>query len=149
VDYRKEGVRIGPSAHGRGVFCLRQFAARQLIGRVRGTIMEDPDYGSDYCMQLGEDRALEPGPPFCYLNHSCHPNCALVEYEVERTDGTTADPELWVETLTEIAPGEQMTIDYCWPAAEAIPCRCGSPDCRGCIVAPDQLERAESLHRGA
>ena len=140
MEYPREGVRVGPVAYGRGVFCARPFRDHQLIGPIRGTVMEDPGYESDYCMELGKS-ALEPAPPFCYLNHSCHPNCELVELEVECADGTDGGVRLFLETLTEIAPGEQMTIDYCWPAEAATPCGCGCPDCRGWIVAADQRDR--------
>ncbi len=137
MEYTKEGVRVGPADYGLGVFCSRAFRDHQLIGPIRGTVMEAPDYESDYCMELG-NLALEPAPPFCYLNHSCHPNCELVEMDVEYADGTSGGARLFLETLTEIAPGEQMTIDYHWPAEAAIPCGCGCADCRGWIVAAEQ-----------
>jgi len=114
-----------------------------LIGPVRGTVMEDPQYESDHCMEMGDRSALEPAPPFRYLNHSCHPNCALVELEVARPDGTRRGAEMWLEALCAIAPGEQLTIDYHWPAEHAIPCACGCPDCRGWIVAREERNRDE------
>lgn len=141
MDYRDEGVRVGPSPCGLGVFSLRAFEGHELIGPIEGMVMDDPQYESDYCMAIGVHAALEPAAPFRYMNHSCHPNCALVELEIEREDGTIADPELWVETLTAIPPGEQLTIDYGWPAEFAIPCRCGCPDCRGWIVSAADRDR--------
>ncbi len=135
MEYKKQGVRVGPSAHGLGVFSLHPFHVRQLIGRVRGEVYEDPTYESDYCIEFGEQLALEPSPPFRYLNHSCRPNCALVEVEVQRSHRTNPRTELWVEALAEIGAGEQMTIDYAWPASGAIPCHCGEANCRGWIVA--------------
>ncbi len=36
--------------------------------------------------------------------------------------------------------GEELTIDYGWPAEVAIPCLCGSRHCRGWIVDPDEVE---------
>jgi hypothetical protein len=126
-----------------GVFSLKQFRAHEMIGPIRGTVMEDPDYESDYCMELGENMALEPAAPFRYLNHSCHPNCELVEAEARDVDDATEVPKLWLEVLSEIAPGEQMTIDYRWPADAAIRCGCGSADCRGWIVAPEQRDQID------
>jgi SET domain-containing protein len=36
----------------------------------------------------------------------------------------------------DIAGGEELTIDYSYGAeGEKVPCRCGSPECRGCINA--------------
>jgi hypothetical protein len=141
TKYRDEGVRVGPSPCGLGVFSMRSFGAQELIGPIQGTVVEDPQYESDYCMAIGVHAALEPAAPFRYMNHSCHPNCALVELEIECDDGTIAPPELWVEALSAILPGDQLTIDYGWPAEFAIPCRCGSPDCRGWIVAAADLDR--------
>jgi len=146
MEYREEGVRVGASPHGLGVFALRSFQIHQILGPIRGTIMDDPRYESDYCMAIGPDSALEPSPPFRFMNHSCHPNCALVEMEVDREDSAAIELELWVEVLAEIHPGEQMTIDYAWPAWAAIPCHCGSPDCRGWIV--DAAERGKIAQDG-
>jgi uncharacterized protein len=139
MQYIEEGVRVGPAAYGLGVYSTKPFRPQELIGPISGTVMEDPKYESDYCMELGERLALEPSPPFRYLNHSCRPNCELVELEERLADGTHGNPRLWLEVLTEIAPGEQMTIDYNWPAEVAIPCRCGSADCRQWIVAEEEL----------
>jgi hypothetical protein len=143
VNYEKEGVRVSPSAHGLGVFSLRPFHGQQLIGRVAGEIQADPNYESDYCMELGSHLALEPAAPFRYLNHSCQPNCALVEIKARNPQPSGGKTELWVEALVEIDPGEQMTIDYAWPANGAIPCECGAVNCRGWIVAADERDQVD------
>lgn len=44
-----------------------------------------------------------------------------------------------VEALRTIRKGEEITVDYAWPASWAIPCHCGSKNCRGWIV--DKNER--------
>ena len=75
MEYTKEAVRVGPSRQGQGVFSLRWFTTGDLIGPIQGEIVEDPQYSSDYCMELG-DQSLEPAAPFRFLNHSCQPNCA-------------------------------------------------------------------------
>jgi hypothetical protein len=109
-----------------------------LLGPIEGTIIDDAQYESDFCMEIGEHSALEPNAPFRYLNHSCHPNCALVELDCENgAEGA----ELWLRIETPIAPGEQMTIDYAWPAESAIACSCGCPNCRHWIVAANELEQ--------
>ncbi len=100
--------------------------------------MEHLQYESDYCMELGDHSALEPAPPFRYVNHSCHPNCALSE--LDRSDDTEK-PQLWLEANTAISPGEELTIDYAWPAEAATPCSCGRADCRHWIVAADELDQ--------
>jgi uncharacterized protein len=142
MQFPKQGVRVGPATHGLGVFSVRAFVAEQRIGHIRGQVIDDPAYQSDYCMELGENSALEPESPFRFLNHSCQPNCELVEVDFE-SDGEEpeGDNELWLEALCAIPIGAQLTIDYAWPAWAAIPCDCGAPGCRGWIVDPAQLDR--------
>jgi hypothetical protein len=41
--------------------------------------------------------------------------------------------------LRTIEPGEELTIDYAWPAEAAIPCACGAAGCRCWIVAAEEL----------
>ena len=137
MEFREEGVRVGPSSVGLGVFSLKTAAIHELIGPIRGTVFDDPQYESDYCMEIGDHSALEPESPFRFVNHSCQPNCALVEVEPY----TPGAGELWLEVLIDISPGDQLTIDYAWPAWAAIPCRCGCPQCRGWIVAVGERHR--------
>jgi hypothetical protein len=229
------GVRIGKVPYGLGVFAFAFIPKGTPLGRIQGTIINDPDYSSDYCICAGEDKVLEPGPPFCYLNHSCEPNCQIMQYvhdddkieeslevgELSETDmrfddededddddfdedfeyqllddecfygeggavdlepediepkdeepdeelhaesatennaaqkstqdvtqdslqefmqfETDADAELWIEAIRDIMPGEELTIDYAWPADREAKCFCGSPRCRGWIVDPAEL----------
>ena len=50
---------------------------------------------------------------------------------------------IWIETIREIAPGEELAYDYAYvleerhtPAAKRrFPCHCGAPACRGTILA--------------
>jgi hypothetical protein len=137
MEFREEGVRVDPCPLGLGVFSMKAFAVHELIGPIEGTVIDDPQYESDYCMEIGDHSALEPESPFRFVNHSCHPNCGLLEVETE-TPGVL---ELWLEVLSDISPGEQLTIDYAWPAWAAIPCRCGCPECRGWIVAAGERNR--------
>lgn len=136
---RGRDVRVGPAAYGLGVFSLRHFAVGEWIGPIEGTVIDDPRYESEYCMELGNESALEPIFPFRYLNHSCRPNCEIVELEIDRQG--CGHGVLWLEVMAEIAVGEQVTIDYAWPAWAAIPCGCGALECRGWIVSKEDLGR--------
>lgn len=130
----ESGVAVGPAVVGQGVFALRRFAADELVGLVDGRVIDDPTYGSVYSMDLGGTLALEPSAPFRFLNHACEPNCTLtIEEDGEGT------PRILVEALAPIEPGEELVIDYAWPAEFAIACCCGSPNCRGWIVAEEEL----------
>ena len=145
MEYTKEHIRVGPSRHGLGIFALRSFTTGDYIGPIHGEIVADPEYGSDYGIDLGDgDRTLEPAAPFRYLNHCCQPNCALALCDEEHEDRMPCGSSVWLEILSEIVLGEQMTIDYAWPADAAIPCQCGTVSCRGWIVAEEGLDEVVS-----
>lgn len=149
VKYSEHGVRLGSTTYGLGVFAMREFSAHEAIGPIEGQVFDDEDHESDYCMELGEVGCIEPDAPFRFLNHSCQPNCSLLEFGIEQDDGSS-HPELWLSVETAVVPGEQLTIDYSWPAEHAIPCRCGSARCRQWIVAADQLtELGENCASGS
>ena len=68
-----------------------------------------------------------------FINHSCDPNC----------DAVIEDGRIWIETIRDVAPGEELAYDYAYvlderhtPAAKRrFPCTCGSARCRGTILA--------------
>ena len=193
------GVRIDKTSYGLGVFAFAFIPKGTPIARVAGQVIRDPDYSSDYCIDAGDGKVLEPAPPFCYLNHACEPNCHLMHYvrekdadesetiesgelteeemdfegkcdltdddciyggveegncfetgdAVEEDDGpesdepsfaNDSDAEIWVESIQDILPNEELTIDYAWPADRAAKCLCGKPQCRGWIVDPAERE---------
>jgi hypothetical protein len=136
-------VELRETRVGLGVFTRQRFRRCQIIGDVCGPAFFDDRYDSSYCMELGPGRVLEPQGTFRYLNHSCSPNCELFYYEPERDDTDLPD-RIWLKALRAIAAGEELTIDYGWPAERAIPCMCGAAQCRGWIVAADQLSLIES-----
>jgi len=109
------GVRIGKNSYGLGVFAFAFIPQGTPIARVSGHVIHDPNYGSDYCIDAGEGKVLEPAPPFCYLNHACEPNCQLMQYVKEEN----ADESECMETgeLTEeemdLAEKCDLTDDDC------------------------------------
>lgn len=131
---RAPRVRVGLALAGRGVFSAQGFKAEAVVGRLRGRFIDDPDYGSDYCIGLGEGLSLEPAAPFRFLNHSCEPNCAV--FWSDEPSGKEAAPRVWIETLRAVEAGEELTIDYAWDST--IECRCGSQRCRGWIKSGDE-----------
>lgn len=142
---RRKSINVAVSKLGRAVFARRPFTSSMRIGRVIGEIVCGAEYGSNYCMEFGDGRVLEPKPPFRYLNHSCEPNCELVIWEYE----DPADWEIHVYATRRIKPGEELTIDYAWSGESAIPCACGSESCRGWIVSSDEIPRVESTAEAA
>jgi hypothetical protein len=139
-------VRIGATPYGKGVFAKRRFKRREVIGEIQGAVIDDPNYGSNYCMDFDGRRVLEPSGFFRYVNHSCEPNCELVSDIAWDEDACVATHRMYLTALADIPSGEQLTIDYAWPAAYAIRCQCSSPTCRGWIVDPNELEEVLASH---
>ncbi|MDB5335724.1 MAG: nuclear protein [Planctomycetaceae bacterium] len=133
-----EAVRVGQAAYGKGVYARRRFKKGAAVGEVTGEVIDTEGYDSNYCIDLGGPRRLEPEAPFRFINPSCTPNCRFTWYEPL----SKSDPlpnTVWVEALRVIEPGEELSIDYCWPSDAAIRCGCRSPRCRGWIVDPAEL----------
>jgi hypothetical protein len=136
---RYPAVELRDTHVGLGVFTRQAFRRREIICDICGKIVVSATYDSPFCMELGPGRALEPIGPFRFLNHSCDPNCELFYHEdAGSQDGRELADRLWLKSLRPIAIGEELTIDYAWPAERAIPCLCGAVNCRGWIVASEE-----------
>lgn len=158
-------VRLGKVSFGRAVFARQDIPAGIVIGPVEGRVIDDPAYRSAHCIDLGHDQLLEPRAPFRFLNHCCTPNCRLRVEDVDEDElalfaergqasrGLGANPlsaspaRVWLESIYPVPKGAELTIDYHWSAAAAIKCLCGSPACRGWIVAEEELGRLLELKR--
>jgi len=68
-----------------------------------------------------------------WINHSCDPNCEAIEEE----------GRVFIHALRDIEPGEELSYDYALEIDEPITekarkehaCKCGSPNCRGTLLA--------------
>jgi SET domain-containing protein len=68
-----------------------------------------------------------------FINHSCDPNC----------DAVIDDGRIWIETIRDVEPGEELAYDYAYvleerhtaAAKRRYPCACGAANCRGTILA--------------
>jgi len=77
--------------------------------------------------------ALVDGNDARFINHSCDPNC----------DAVVEDERIWIETIRDVAVGEELAYDYAFilperhtpTAKRRYPCNCGSSKCRGTILA--------------
>lgn len=128
-------VLVASTSIGRGVFARRRLSAGLVVGEICGRVLDSHPEDAQYCMELGSGRILEPAAPFRFLNHSCDPNCELFYWE----DDPGQEDRLWLQTICPIDAGQELLIDYCWPADAAIPCRCGAVNCRGWVVDPEEL----------
>lgn len=130
-------IRVGETHVGRGVFARRSIAGGAVLGEIPGEILDDHPEDSSYVMELPSGKLLEPAAPLRFMNHSCDPNCELF-YWFDENQAVQED-RLWLQTIRPIEPGEELLIDYSWPADAAITCRCGAENCRGWIVDPAEL----------
>ncbi len=133
-------ITIGSTPYGKGVFASLDIKSATPIGKINGEFHPDNKYDSQYAMSFNGG-ALEPEEPYKYVNHSCDPNCELVELVVADSNSGKVFHELWIYSLADIKQGEQLTLDYAWPYTDAIECQCGSPKCRGWIVAAKEVAK--------
>ena len=136
---KSKRVKVKRTILGKGVFAKRSFKPDKIVGEICGDIMSS-DFESDYCMHLDRKTVLEPARPFRFLNHNCTPNCELLLWK-RRKGGGKRVRRLWLRTIRRVKKGEQLTIDYAWPADAAIPCLCTSERCRKWIVAEADLPK--------
>lgn len=144
-DWREEFVQIQHTPVGKGIFAGRPFPETAIIGEITGQIIDDPNYGSDYSFDIGDGFQLEPESPFCFVNHSCEPNCEF-DWDDDPGDGDVQSRRhLYLIAIRDIEPGEEFTIDYNWPSIDAIPCKCQAPSCRGWVVDIDELSKLPEI----
>jgi len=82
-----------------------------------------------------------------FINHSCEPNCEVI----------IDDGHLLIEALRAIRPGEELAYDYNISRAPEDPpnvervfaCRCGTPSCRGSMLAPPKKAKKKATSRRA
>ena len=135
----KERIRVGNSPLGKAVFAKRQIRKGTVVGQIRGEVIDDPKYSSNYGIDLGGHYQLEPAAPFRFLNHSCEPNCELIYTEPEV--GDPSKNQLFLQAIATIRLGDELMIDYGWPAHAAIKCGCGTNSCRGWVVSQTELPK--------
>ena len=128
-----EDLEIRTSVFGKGLFAKRDFVEKEIIGLITGKIIDDPNYWSEYCIELDDCFSLEPFEPFRFLNHCCQPNAEMLCYE----EATFAD--IFLVAIGNIQADTEILIDYAWPADSAAPCYCKSSNCRGWIVAEEEI----------
>ena len=132
-----DSVRVAETLIGKGVFAARSFPAGSVIGEITGDLVTDDSRDPSYTFEMDDRTQLDPHTPFRFLNHRCEPNCEFDSFEESGPHGGFAP--LYLIALCDIQAGEELTIDYNWPANHAIPCYCTAAACRGWIVSLDEL----------
>ena len=116
--------------HGTGIIAGRAFRAGERIAKrniVRDVTPDAPLRPDDgeyehHCDWLADGRQVLLGVPDRYLNHACEPNSYIRE-----TDGVQ-----YIYACRDIAPGEELTNDYCMYSEGDVvwQCNCGALTCR-------------------
>ena len=140
-------LRVAASTvHGLGAYATRDLPADTFLGLYEGrrytaeqVAAKDWDNQLTYLFTLSNGETIDGGKGgngTRHLNHSCAPNCEAVE------DYDDAGRLLLrFQTLVAVEAGDELFIDYCLTADDGsppsdYPCRCGSADCRGTMLAP-------------
>ncbi|HYW49295.1 MAG TPA: SET domain-containing protein-lysine N-methyltransferase [Gemmatimonadaceae bacterium] len=142
---------------GKGAFATRRIPKGTRIIEYLGECIDEKEsdirYPDDemgrhhtFLFAIGDgSRVLDAGPldwPAKYINHSCDPNCEAIEEE---------DGRVFISALKAIAEGAELLYDYAYERTaehteedeKLYVCRCGSPKCRGTIMAPPKPKKSK------
>lgn len=143
--------RVAPSAiHGTGIFAGRALASGERIAPYVGERISKEESarrradGNVYIVHLDEQwdvDGLNPENDARFANHSCDANCELV---------WEPDGVLWLRAARAIAAGEELCFDYGFSLGECLahPCRCGTPQCCGYVLAEPLRPMLRRFRRG-
>ena len=142
IQVRRSGI------HGKGVFAIAPIAAGERIVEYTGSVItwkqaqrrhpHDPnDPNHTFFFHIDDKRVIDGGDGGSakWINHACDPNCEADEDE--------AAGRIFIKALRDIAPGEELHYDYglvlegrhTAKVKKQFECRCGSPRCRGTMLA--------------
>jgi uncharacterized protein len=146
LTVRERLAMRGSAIHGRGVYARVPIPAGTRLVEYRGERISweeaDRRYPDDFTaphhtflFALDDGSMIDAafrGNLARWINHSCDPNCEAVE----------EDGRIWIESIRDIAPGEELAYDYNYILEERhstamkkrFPCRCGAASCRGTIL---------------
>ena len=142
IQVRQSGV------HGKGVFAVADIPAGEVIIEYKGEIISwdealrrhphdpsQPNHTFYFHIDSGDtiDGRVQ-GNDARWINHACEPNC-----EADEIDG-----RVFIKALRPLHPGEELFYDYglvidgrhTAKLKKEFECRCGSPHCRGTMLAP-------------
>ena len=133
--------------HGLGAFATESIAAGVRLIEYSGERLTSAEADARYPDVEGERHhtflfaidddvvidAANGGNAARFINHSCDPNC----------DAVVEDGRIWIETIREVAAGDELAYDYAYvleerhtaAARRRYPCSCGAATCRGTILA--------------
>lgn len=133
---------------GLGAFATRRLRKGQRLAEYEGEHIDQTEADRRYAetgmtrhhtflFTVGDDEVIDGkrlGNDSRFINHSCEPNC----------EAWIDDGRIFIHALKNIQPGTELTYDYQYERTDAhteedekfYACRCGTPSCRGTILAP-------------
>lgn len=154
LQVRRSGV------HGKGVFALVDLAAGETLIEYTGEVISwdealrrhphDPAQPNHtFFFHIDDGHVIDGGVggnSSRWINHSCEPNCEAEEDERKR---------VFIHALRDIQAGEELFFDYGLVVDERYTdklkaeyaCHCGSPNCRGTMLAPKRPRAAPALRQ--
>jgi SET domain-containing protein len=108
---------------------------RPAVADVREVRLYDAAVGAGtYVFRMGADTCVDAtraGNLAHLLNHSCEPNCYSRTITLA-ADGARTD-HVVIFAARALRVGEELTYDYRFCGAEALPCSCSAAACRGTV----------------
>jgi uncharacterized protein len=135
---------------GRGLFAVSPIGAREVVAVKGGHVVDTAglaalsEHLQNSEIQVAEGLHLvaltddEYEPVMLFVNHSCEPNLGFSGNVV-------------LAAMRDIAPGEEVTVDYCLfdLPTEPMTCMCGTPSCRGTVTGDDwRLPELQARYAG-
>jgi SET domain-containing protein len=142
IQVRQSGV------HGKGVFAAVPLAKGETIIEYKGEIISWPealrrhphdpsDPNHTFYFHIDDGRVIDAkfgGNTARWINHACTPNCQAEQ----------AGDQVFIQARRAIKAGEELFYDYGLVIDERytpklkkqFECRCGTPKCRGTMLAP-------------
>ncbi|MBS7456707.1 SET domain-containing protein [Coralloluteibacterium stylophorae] len=156
---RKIAARRSP-IHGTGVFALVDLPKGTRVIEYKGRLLthrqadrlyaDDGETGHTFLFTLNDRYIVDgnvDGNVARWINHGCDPSCETVIEEDE--GGDRRRDRIFVETVRDVAAGEELTYDY--HITLEVPhtarlkkiwtCRCGAANCTGTMLAPKRGRR--------
>ena len=125
---RKSGI------NGLGCFALAPLPARRKVGELLGERISNREAarrvangGKVRICQLDDRWSIDAsrgGDATAYINHSCDPNCF----------SRVMHGHMLFFARRDIAPGEELTLDYTPSQHPGRRCTCGAANCRGVMA---------------